>query len=321
MRADRLLSLLMLLQNRGRLTAAQLAEELGVSVRTVYRDLDALSAAGVPVYAERGPGGGCALLEPYRTTLTGLNADEARVLFMLSVPEPLVELGVSGELKAALRKLEAALPTARRGDETLIRQRIHLDPSGWSAAAKPAPHLQILYAAVRQDLVVETTLRLAFDARAEWRMEPYGLVAKAGVWYVVGRRGGHVRVVNVNSIVVVELVDEHYDRPPDFDLAAFWESWCRDTAARRPVYPVTVRVAAVHLDWLAAELGEAIGRETLDSDLDTSGLVTLTLHFERLEDARRRILGLGGSVEVLAPRALRLAVADYARQTVMLYVN
>ncbi|MFO7664671.1 MAG: WYL domain-containing protein [Chloroflexota bacterium] len=321
MRADRLLSLLMLLQARGRLTAAELAHELGVSMRTVYRDLDALSAASVPVYTERGPGGGCALLEPYRTTLTGLSADEARVLFMLSVPEPLVELGVSGELKAAFRKLEAALPAARRGDETRIRQRIHLDPSGWSATAKPAHHLQTLYRAVRQDLVVWVTHWLAFDVRAEWHVQPYGLVAKAGVWYLVGRREGHMRVLNVGRIIAAELGDEQFERLPDFDLVTFWEAWCSNAAARRPDYPVLLRVAVEHLDWLSAQVGESISHEIRAGDPDDPGHVTLTLHFGMMEDARRRVLGLGAAVEVLAPRELRATVADYAAQVAKLYAR
>ncbi len=136
MRADRLLSILMILQARGRVTAQQLAEELEVSVRTVYRDMDALSASGVPVYAERGPGGGCSLLDSYRTTLTGLTRDEVRALFMLSIPAPLAELGVDQELKAALLKLSAALPDSRRLDEAQVRQRIHLDSAGWSEASR-----------------------------------------------------------------------------------------------------------------------------------------------------------------------------------------
>lgn len=318
MRADRLLSLLMLLQTRGRLTAVELAGELGVSVRTVYRDLDALSAAGVPVYTERGPGGGCALLEPYRTSLTGLTADEARVLFMLSIPQPLVELGVSGELKAALLKLEASLPATRRTDEWQTRQRIHLDPTGW-AAARPTPHLQTLYRAVRQDLAVHVSHWLAFDTRAEWSIQPYGLVAKAGVWYLIGRREGHMRVLNVDRIMAVGLSDDRFERAPDFDLVAYWDAWCRRTEERRPDYPVTLRVAVRHLDWLSAQLGESMGSAARDGDPQDPSFVTLTLHFQMMEDARRRVLGLGAAVEVLAPRELRASLADYATQIAMLY--
>ena len=147
MRADRLLSILMLLQARGKMSAQALADELEVSVRTIYRDLDALSAAGVPVYAERGPGGGCLLLDSYRTTLTGLTRDEVRALFALSIPSALSELGIDDEARTALYKLSAALPASRRPDEAGSRQRVHLDPEGWSDPKAPAPHLQRIYQA------------------------------------------------------------------------------------------------------------------------------------------------------------------------------
>src|SRR5512147_2861952 len=151
MRADRLLSLLMLLQARGRMTAQELARELEVSERTIYRDINALSASGVPVYAESGPGGGCALLDSYRTNLTGLTADEARALFMLSIPAPLDQLGVGQELRAALLKLSAALPSSRRPDEERARQRIHIDSLAWFQGEDPVPHLHTLQQAVWQD--------------------------------------------------------------------------------------------------------------------------------------------------------------------------
>jgi predicted DNA-binding transcriptional regulator YafY len=141
MRADRLISLLMFLQTRGRMTAQELAKELEVSERTVYRDIKALSTAGVPIYTMRGPGGGCALLDSYRTDLTGLTDDEVRALFMLSIPAPLAELGVSQELEAALLKLSAALPAARRYEENRVRQRILLDSIPWFHPHEPVPHL------------------------------------------------------------------------------------------------------------------------------------------------------------------------------------
>lgn len=145
MRADRLLSLLMLLQIRGRMTARELAKELEVSERTIYRDIDALSIAGVPVYGEPGPEGGYALVDSYRTNLTGLTEGEVRALFMLSIPAPLADLGVSHELRAALPKLSAALPNARRRDEERVRQRFHLDSTWWRQGEERVPHLQTIH--------------------------------------------------------------------------------------------------------------------------------------------------------------------------------
>jgi predicted DNA-binding transcriptional regulator YafY len=189
MRADRLLSLLMLLQTHGRMTAQSLAGELEVSERTIYRDIDALSAAGVPVYCERGPGGGCSLLDDYRTQLTGLNKDELRALFLLTIPAPLAELGVRADLRGALLKLSAALPLKYREAAHHIQQRIHLDWAWWFEGAAPVPHLRTLYTAVQRDQRVRITYDAPFGGHIEREAAPYGLVAKGGAWYVVLAQG------------------------------------------------------------------------------------------------------------------------------------
>ena len=185
MRADRLLSLVMLLQTHGNLTAQALGEELEVSERTIYRDVEALSFAGIPVYAERGPGGGIALLDSYRTSLTGLNRDEVRALFMLSIPAPLDELGVTADLKAALLKLSAALPAVGRDEQIMARQRIHLDSVAWSQPEQPVPHLQIIHQAVWQDFKLQLRYDLGYFGEIELLVDPLGLVAKTTVWYLV----------------------------------------------------------------------------------------------------------------------------------------
>jgi predicted DNA-binding transcriptional regulator YafY len=322
MRADRLLSLLMLLQTRGRMTAERLAEELEVSVRTIYRDLDALSAAGIPVYAERGPGGGCELIDSYRTSLTGLNEDEVRALFMLSVPAPLDELGVSQELRGALLKLAAALPAARRKDEERVRQRIHLDWSGWFQPEEPVPHLGTMQQAVWEDRKIHLTYRLQYGTQVEVErlVAPYGLVAKAGAWYLVYARDDHVRVHRVSRVSDARITDERFERPPDFYLDTFWKAWCAETEEGRPHYPVTVRVAAALVPFLPQYFGERI-RDGIEraGPPDAEGWITLTLPFETLQAARERILGLGSAVEVLEPQALRRSVVDFAAQIVAFY--
>ena len=300
MRADRLLSLLMLLQAREHLTAQTLAEELEVSVRTIYRDLDALSAAGAPVYAERGPGGGCALLDSYRTTLTGLTQDEVRALFMVSIPAPLAELGVSQELKTALLKLSAALPASRRGDEERVRQRIHLDSAEWFQAVEPVPHLQTIQRAVWEDRRLHLTYRLPFEAQAEWLVDPYGLVAKASTWYLVCARKGHVRAHRVSRVLDARITAETFERPAGFDLAAFWKEWRAGIEDNRPHYPVTVRVAPDLIPYLWQHFGDPV-RDLIAQagPPDAEGWITVTLLFETLETARERILGYGRAVEVL----------------------
>jgi len=312
------------------MTAQKLAQELEVSVRTIYRDIGALSTAGVPIYAERGPGGGYALIESYRTNLTGLTRDEVRALFMLSVPASLDKLGVSQELKAALLKLAAALPAARRHDEEMVRQRIHLDWAGWFQPEEPVPHLQTIQPAVWENRKLYLTYRLQFWARIERQavVDPYGLVAKAGVWHLVCARDdrlvhvGHIHVYRVSHLLDARISDEHFERPADFDLAAFWKAWCAGREESRPSYPVTARVAPDLIPLLPLYFGDRI-RDTIAQagPPDAEGWITLTLPFERLEAARERILGFGRAVQVLEPEALRKSVIDFATQIVDFYAR
>ena len=322
MRADRLLSMLMLLQTRGQMTGQALADELEVSVRTIYRDIDALSMAGVPVYAERGPGGGCALLDNYRTTLTGLTETEVRALFMLSIPAPLTDLGFGDELKGALRKLIAALPDRLSADEAAIRQRIHLDFAQWASDSERVPHLPTLQQAVWADRCVRLTYRRPFPLADEvdWSLDPYGLVAKAGAWYIVAARQGHINAYRVSRIMHAQITGEHFNRPADFDLVAFWKKWCETHEHNRPTYPVTLRIAPDLIPQLPMHFGDQVHDQLAQADPpDAAGWVTLTLTFEYLEVARHHILGLGRAVEVLAPEALRLSVIDFAQQIVDFY--
>ena len=324
MRADRLLSILMILQTRGRVRAEELAEEMEVSVRTIYRDVTALSTAGVPVYCERGPGGGIELVERYRTDLTGLSTDEARALFMLSIPAPLDELGVAGELRAAMLKLVAALPSTRRQDPQVSRQRIHLDWVPWFHEQEPQPHLQTIQQAVWQDRKLDLEY---FTEAGKWlgsiraTISPYGLVAKSGRWYLVCRLDNGIFVVIRTSWIIEALVlEDHFERPDDFDLGAFWETWRVDYESRKPHYPVKVRVDPAMLDWLPDLFGDNI-RAEIDAAApqDIDGWYTMTLPFESLEDARQRLLWLGGAVEVLEPLALRMSLIDYADHILGVY--
>lgn len=321
MRADRLLSLLMLLQSRGKMTAEALAAELEVSVRTIYRDIDALGTAGVPVYTDRGPGGGVALLDSYRTNLTGLNADEARALFMLSIPAPLDQLGVGQELKAALRKLAAALPAASRSDETHIRQRIHLDSVWWFQEQEPVPHLPTVQQAVWEDRKLRLKYRSRFDTEIERLVEPYGLVAKTGIWYVVCARDSLMRVYRLSRILDTQLTDVVFTRPPNFDLAAFWQGWCTKFEQSRAYYPVIGRITPEFVPHLDRIFGPAMRESIAQSVPDAQGRITLELPFETFEHARERILGFGRAVEVLEPEPLRRSIQDFAEHIVALYAE
>ncbi|RPJ24298.1 MAG: WYL domain-containing protein [Chloroflexi bacterium] len=320
MRADRLLSLLMLIQSRGQMTAQELADELEVSERTIYRDITALSTSGVPVYASRGPGGGVRLIEEYRTTLTGLTPDEARALFMMSIPAPLMQLGVGEKFKGALLKLSASLPNTRRADEVRTRQRIHLDSSWWFQSQQQVPYLPVIQQALWQDRCLRIKVRWEFfNTEFEQDAEPYGLVAKANIWYLVYGRGGTPKVTRVSQIVEAELMPECFIRPPDFDLEAFWKHWCRDYESQPP-FCARVRIAPEALPMLAEYVGDRARGQLVPAPVpDPDGWVTLELPFESFITARTRLLGLGRAVEVLEPVSLRRSLIDFAEQIVGFY--
>lgn len=317
MRADRLLSLLMLLQSRGKMKAHELAEILEVSERTVYRDIDALSAAGVPVYGEQGRDGGFALLDSYQTSLTGLTDEELRVLFMLRIPEPLVDLGISADLHQALLKLSAAIPDARRPVENDIRMRFHLDSTGWEQRIEPLPQLQPIYLAVRQDCRLYIRYQPMFNVTLEQWVDPYGLVAKGGDWYLVCSMHQKLSVYRVSDLLEVRVGEEKFIRPVDFDVAVFWKEWCARKAAASEVYPVTLRVLPRLMPFYAQIFGSMEHEGELKND--TGDGIVIHLRFESLESARRWLLPLGAGVEVMVPKALRWSMQDYAEQILLIY--
>jgi predicted DNA-binding transcriptional regulator YafY len=322
MRADRLLSLLMLLQTRGQMSAQELADELEVSERTIYRDIIALSTSGVPVYVSRGPGGGVRLIDEYRTTLTGLTSDEVRALFMVSIPAPLLQLGVSETFKGALLKLSASLPDSRRPDETRTRQRIHLDSSWWFQSEESVPCLRIIQQALWQDRRLRIKVHWEFfNTEFEQEAEPYGLVAKANIWYLVYGRGGSPHVRRVSEITEVELLSEYFVRPPDFDLETFWQGWCKEYESQ-PLFVARVRVSPEALPMLAEYVGERARLQLARAhQIAKDGWVMLDLPFESFVTARTRLLGLGRAVEVLEPESLRKSLIDFAEQIAGFYKN
>jgi predicted DNA-binding transcriptional regulator YafY len=226
MRAGRLVSLLLLLQTRGRMTAQELADELEVSVRTVYRDVESLSGSGVPIYADRGPAGGYQLLDGYRTRLTGLTGDEAGTLFLAGVPGPAAELGLGSVLAAAELKLRASLPGELADRADRIRERFHLDAPGWFRADEPTPHLATVADAVWSAQQLSVRYRRWKTPREVSRtLSPLGVVLKAGRWYLVAGSGERVTAYRVTNILDAVVLDQPVRRPEGFDLAAFWRDW------------------------------------------------------------------------------------------------
>ena len=312
MRASRLIRILLLLQTRGAATAEQLADELEVSVRTVYRDLADLGAAGVPVYGERGGGGGYRLVGGYRTSLTGLTADEAEALLLGGAASPVMgELGIGGLLASTRLKLLAAIPPGMRGVATRAEQRFHLDPGGWAhAPRRSTAHVEALARAVWEDRVVVVVHRRGgADAVVQRTLHPLGLVHKTGTWYLVAAHRGRVRVYRTDRIGAVTTTDRDAGRPDGFDLAAFWSAWEREYARQLPRLAVHVRLgreARRHRD----ALGALTPREVADEREEADGWVRQTLVFDGAGVARAALLALAPDVEVLAPDEVR---ADLGR--------
>jgi predicted DNA-binding transcriptional regulator YafY len=295
---------------------------LEVSERTIYRDINALSIAGVPVYGESGPEGGYSLVDSYRTNLTGLTEGEVRALFMLSIPAPLADLGMSQEFRAALLKLSAALPDTRRRDEEKVRQCFHLDSTWWRQGEERVPHLQAAHQAVWQNRKLQIVYRPQFAIEIERLVAPYGLVAKAGVWYLVCARNDAIQVHRISDLLNARVSDESFEHPASFDLAAFWEEWCVEYELLLSDFTATVRIAPYFIPELPRQFGNRIRSKIAQAELpDAEGWIKLELSFESFEAARDRILSFGRGVEVLEPRALHRSVLDYAEQIVALYVH
>lgn len=315
MRADRLVAILMLLQQHRRMTAEALAQELEVSIRTIYRDMEALSAAGIPVYAERGAGGGCRLLEDYHTTLTGLTENELQSLFLLFNPEPLAALGADRPLKSALMKLFASLPASSENAASL-RQQVYLDWSGWNEVEPPRAAIQTILTAVREALQIEIRYRMLNQVEITRLVSPYGLVGKAGDWFAVcAGSSNKIQAFRISELLEVRLADTHFERPPDFDLERDWKERCASVTREAFFYPVAILASP----GLQVELHFRFNRNPRGILLQVSppevdGWVRVDLRFDSFESARECVLGLGAAARVIEPASLRVSAADYARQ-------
>ncbi|MFN3652376.1 MAG: helix-turn-helix transcriptional regulator [Armatimonadota bacterium] len=314
MRADRLLSILMLLQVEARITARELAERLEVSERTIYRDMEALTTAGVPVAAERGSGGGWFLLEPYRTDLTGLNTAEIRTLFLTRPIHLLEGLGLGGASEGALIKLLAALPSQARRQAERVRERIHIDGTSWHPRAEELPTFPLLQEAVWSDRRLKFVYARQDGTATELTGDPLGLVAKGSVWYLVAGNGGEPRTYRVARIREAELLHEAAVRPEGFDLAGYWREATARFKATLPCYEVRARVAPDGLGRLRRRC-----RRLAAHDPDPDGWIPLTLHFDVEEEACELLLGYGASLEVLQPLALIDRLMRRASEVVKLY--
>jgi predicted DNA-binding transcriptional regulator YafY len=318
MRADRLLAILMLLQTRGRVTESELAESLEVTSRSIHRDLEALSVAGVPVYAQRGRGGGWSLIGGYRTDLSGLSEEEARALFMVAGPAAAAGLDLAPAARSALRKLLAALPAHYRPAVERVRSGVHVDPARWWQSPDQPVHLHVL----RDALSAGTRLWLRYDHGAgpdnRRLIDPHGLVQKAGVWYLLATTRGELRTFRVSRIHSVSTAPGASRRPAGFDVAAAWEqSRAAFEQQRGDLVVVTVRVRD---EWMR------VCRNALSTHLDghaeacdRPGWTGLRLRFRGIHAAAAALAGFGDDVEVVSPDDVRERLEDLGRRLTGLY--
>jgi predicted DNA-binding transcriptional regulator YafY len=318
-RASRLLTMVLLLQSRGAMTAAELAGELAVSLRTVYRDVAELSAAGVPVYAEQGRLGGYRLVDGYRTRLTGLSRVEAEALFLLGLPGPAQDMGLGEMLTAAHLKVIAALPVSLRDASAQVAQRFHLDVPGWFSGADPPPSLAELAHAVWRDLTV--VLRYRRREEVTRTVQPYGLVLKGGVWYLVGRVGADLRVYRVDRVVAVEVTEHRFTREESFDLPAVWAERAAQFVREMHTGHVEVRLSPAGLRGLrfVAEPPAVQEATAAAGAPDEEGWVVTWLPVESAEVAYSQLLRLGPDAEVLSPASLRDRMRDAVQRLAALY--
>ncbi len=312
MRASRLVNLLLLLQSRGGLTAAELAGELEVSVRTIHRDVEELSAAGVPIFAERGPHGGIRLVDGYRTRLTGMTADEAEALFLSGLPGPAAQLGLGTVVAAAQLKVMAALPPELRSRASRLVQRFHLDAAGWFQASEPVPHLATLAAAVWDGRLVRIIYRRGSED-VDRTVGPLGVVLKGGIWYVIGTVEGQIRTYRASRVAAAELLDEAFERPADFELAAYWAESSAAYERDAPRIAVDVRIADDRLWRISNVVGHAVvDAAERTTEGEAPGMVRLRLALDYPDEVPGQLLAMGPNLEVIGPPEIREQVIKLA---------
>lgn len=321
MRASRLLSILILLQVRGRLSADALAREFEVSVRTIYRDVDQLSAAGVPIYSERGRAGGFALLDGYRTKLTGFTSAEANALLLAGVGEAAADLGLGAELAAAQLKLLASLPPESGASAERVAARFHLDPAAWYSRPETPELLPTLATAVWSERRVQVRYE-SWKGEVARTLDPLGLVLKGGAWYLVAAAQRQVRTYRVSNIRALTITEILFKRPRNFELARFWTRWARQFEYRLLAARATIEISPAGRSLLRDV--NPIAAHAVESNhraCKRAGWVRAEIPVEGAEYSARQLLRLGAELEVITPASLRKAVADEAQRVAALYAK
>lgn len=318
MRADRLLSIILLLQTRGKMTAGELSGELAVSRRQILRDVEALSLAGIPVYSESGRGGGIALLEEYRTSLTGLNAFEVQSLMVTDNTRALKDVGLGGAAENLILKLLATLSNTQRSMAEHIRQRLLIDPTWWRHDSEDTPFLESLQQAVYDDLLIEAGYENFKGEVTEKVLAPYSLICKSSLWYLLAERGGDLRTYRVSRFRSVRVLDKPFSRRPNFDLPSYWQTHIENFDSVLPEYTCTLRV---HPDQVTFVTSLMVGRWKIDGDVDERGWIPLTIGMDSDVFAKMLAFGLAGFIEIVSPPELEEAVTAQASDLLKSYQN
>ncbi|MBW4082867.1 YafY family protein [Paenibacillus sp. S150] len=317
MRADRLLSILLLLQSRGKITSRELAGKLEVSERTIFRDMEALSASGIPVFAERGREGGWMLSEGYRTSLTGMKPQEIGSLLLAPDSSILKALGIEDDFSSAALKLEAASPSLHNSPLAYLNQRIHIDGAGWHPSGEAYPYLSLLQQAVWEDRKVKISYMRGEDSR-EYVISPLGLVAKRGVWYAAAENEGIIKTYRVSRLLYAEITGGFFTRPEGFALADYWQQSTAAFKAALPRYPAKLLVRAEAMKELERERYVTI-RSSAESH--RRGWLSAAADFHTIESACRIILSLSPDVIAVEPEDLVNRILSVFSKTMELYVD
>ncbi len=317
MRADRLISILLLLQIHRRLTSHELAERLEVSERTIHRDMEALSIAGIPVFSERGTGGGWSLVEGYRSNLTGLSEAEVQALFLSRPAGLLHDLGLDRAEAAGMIKLQASLPLPHQREASVAQERIHIDLTGWHNTKEAVPMLPTLLEAVWHERKLAITYQRGECDAVERVLNPLGLVAKGSAWYLVAAVEDTIRSYRVSRVQSATLLEERCARPAGFDLAAHWQLSAVEFKDKFPRYEVTLRVHPDFVPFLYL-VGRFSRVEKLEEP-DADGWRKALLVFQVEEAAVQGLLSLGAHVEIVEPLEVREQVIEQAEKIVAFY--
>lgn len=314
MKADRLVTILLLLQAKGKVTTSRLAELLDVSKRTIHRDMEALSTSGIPIYAERGYDGGWMLSEGYRTNLTGLKVDELRALFLIYATSVVNDLGLGSEFDSAFIKLLASTPPAYQNQVRSLRERVHIDSTGWPQGIHSTADLPLLLKAVEDNgiLIIDYHKK---DKSEERTVFPLGLVAKGNIWYLVTQMGSHYRTFRVSNIKGVRFSGKKFRRPQSFHLQNYWVNWWENFKNSIPQYIVEIEVNNQQI----SKIKNIPFLRLLQTIPGSNEISRMQIDFETEEKAIRNVLSMGADAKVISPEKLRKKIEVETQKTLELY--